>query len=187
MKKPKFNAVTLRALLITLVLLLTAGLSGGFYYAQNWLDGMAVDINTRSAELATNDSTQAQANLQNQLNSLQPVELKASGILSSSTDFQNSVSADVTRYASSTGIEIESVSPSQLPVGATATNIPGVQTRYVKVTLKNPIPFNNLVKFIKAIETNLPKMKLTGISLTHSSTMGNSVTVDPLTLEVYTK
>ena len=187
MKKPKFNATTLRAILITMVLVLTAGLTGGFYYAQNWLNDIAVDIETTSSQLTKEDNAEAQANLQNQLNNMQPVELKASGLLSSSTDYQNSVSTDISKYASSTGIEIDSVSPSQLPVGATATNIPGVQTRYVKVTLKNPIPFNNLVKFIKAIETNIPKMKLTGISLAHSSNMGNSITVDPLTLEVYTK
>ena len=163
------------------------GLGSGFYYAQNWLNQMAVDVNKTSSDLAKNDDTQVQANLQKEIASLKPVELKASGLLSSSSDYQSSVSSDLAKYATSTGIQIDGVSPSQLPVGANVSNIYGVQAKYVSVTLHNPVPFNNLIKFLKAIETNIPKMRLTGITINHSASLGGSVKVDPIILEVYTK
>jgi hypothetical protein len=166
---------------------MSVGLAGGFYYAQNWLNDMAVSINKERIELSKDDNIEAQTTLQNELNNLKSVELKAVGLISPSSDYQISVSADLSKYASNTGIQIDGVSPSQLPVGATVSNILGVQAKYVTVTIKNPVPFNNLVKFLKAIETNIPKMRLTGITIVHNSSMGNSVAVDPLTLEVYTK
>lgn len=179
--------MSLRASLIVLVILMIAVLAGGFYYAQNWLNDIAIEVNKTSTELAKNDSVQAQANLNKEISNQKPVETKASGLLSSSSDFQNTVTADVSKYATNTGIEIESVSPSQLPVGATVSNILGVNAQYIKVTLKNPVLYNNLIKFMKAIETNIPKMRLTGINITHNSSLGNSVSVDPIILEVYTK
>lgn len=187
MKKTKFNSTSLRASLILLVLLMIAVLAGGFYYAQNWLNDMAVEVNKTSTELAKNDNIQAQANLNKQITDLKPVELKASGLLSSSSVFQNTVTADVSRYATNTGIEIEGVSPSQLPVGATVSNVLGVNAQYIKVTLKNPVPYNNLIKFMKAIETNIPKMRLTGVNISHNPGMGGSVSIEPIILEVYTK
>jgi hypothetical protein len=187
MKKSKFDSTSLRAILIIIFTLMLAGLVGGFYYAQNWFNEMAVSINKTSAELAKNDNIQAQSNLQNELANLKPIKLKAGGLLSSSSNYQNTVSTDLSRYASNTGIQINDVSPTRLPIGALVSNVIGVQAKYVKVTLENPVPFNNLIKFLKAIETNIPKISLTGITLTHNSGMGGSVSVDPLILEVYTK
>jgi len=187
MKTVKFNATTLRNVLIVSILLLTTGLIGGFYYAQSWLNEMAVSVDETSSELAKADNDYAQSSLQNKLDSLKPVEVKASGLLYPSANYQDMVSADLAKYAAMTGAQIESVTPAQSPAGANAANITGAQTRYVKVTIKNPTDFNELVKLLKAIETNLPKMKPTGITITNIPGKDDSVTVGPLILEVYTK
>jgi hypothetical protein len=187
MKNVKFNATALRTILVVTVILLTAGLIGGFYYAQTLLNEMAVDVSKTSSELAKVDNDNAQSALQTKLDNLKPVEAKAIGIVYPSTDYQSMVSSDLSKYASSTGVQVEAVSPGQLPIGSTASNIAGIQTAYVKVTIKNPVPVDSLIKFIKAIETNLPKMKLKGITISNSADKDDSVAVDPLILEVYTK
>jgi hypothetical protein len=65
--------------------------------------------------------------------------------------------------------------------------IAGVKTQFVSVTLGNPVEFTKLLEFIQAIETNVPKMKLTGISMDSSSGQSGSVSVKPIIIEVYTE
>lgn len=187
MKKMKFDSIILRAILFTVVCLMILGFGIGFYFAQGFLNETATAINQKTTQLSQQKSTQAQNNLMSELTSLKPIQIKASSLTTSEASFVANATTDLSNYASKTGIQVEKVEPSQLPVGSNVSNVNGVQARYVKVTLKNPVPFNNLMKFIKAIETNIPKMRLTGISLGHNVNIGNSVTVEPLILEVYIK
>jgi hypothetical protein len=54
----------------------------------------------------------------------------------------------------------------------------------VSITLKTPIIYNNMIRFIKSIEQNLTKMQLSKISLAKDAASGG-VTSEALTLEVY--
>jgi hypothetical protein len=69
------------------------------------------------------------------------------------------------------------------------TDVPvsGVESQYVTVSLGGSIPFVKFYEFIQGIESNTPKMKLTGISLGSVSGQNGSVSVKPMIIEVYTE
>jgi len=62
-----------------------------------------------------------------------------------------------------------------------------VLPQFVSVTLGNPVQFSKLFEFIQAIESNTPKMKLTGISMDSVAGQNDAVSVQPIIIEVYTK
>lgn len=187
MKNKRFEATSLRTTLVILAAVMVAILFVGFYYAQSWLDSYAADINRASAILASKDNIQTQSELRSELARLKPSINKTNALLVPYGSYLATLAPDINKYASATGITITEISPSQLPDGALMSNVIDSQTRYLKITLKNPVPFGNLIKFIKALETNIPKMRLTGITLTHNDSDGGSISVGPIVVEVYTK
>lgn len=188
MNKFHFIATSLHKILIISLLLIICLIIGGFYYAQIWLKDIAVNSKSNSSQSTTSYGSTSQAQLQTELSSQKVAVDKAAGIVISSQDYQNKIKQDLDKYALDTGVTITDYGPTQPDsTGSIATPINGLQSNYVKVTIKNPIPYTNLIKFIKAIETNIPKMELTGISLSHSENSGDSVMVKPLIIEVYTK
>ena len=111
---------------------------------------------------------------------------KASGFIASSQTFQNQVTTDLKKYEDS-GIQISSTAPASGPP-ATFTKVPlptGIQSGFVTVTIKNPVDYNGLLKFIRAIETNIPKIRITGLNIKHVTDSDSSITVDPIVIEVY--
>lgn len=180
MKKPHLKATSLRTVMVIFITLIVVILVGGFYFAQSW-------FNNRASNSSINSPTSL-----NQPNNGSPSQTvassKAAEVVASKQDYQTKIQQDLNRYASSTGIKIKDYGPTQPPnTNVAATLINGVQTSFVKVTIENPVSYINLLKFIKAIETNLPKMKLTGINLSQPSDTGDTVNVAPLTLELYTR
>ncbi|NCQ54047.1 hypothetical protein COV88_02520 [Candidatus Saccharibacteria bacterium CG11_big_fil_rev_8_21_14_0_20_41_19] len=190
-RKPKtgLQATSLRKAMITLVVILIILASVGFYFGQDWLTKYAAEVDqTTSGSSASSSSSQALSQLHEEITNNQPIGAKASALVASSQNYQNKIISDLNKYASSTGISIAGYNLTQPTItgddaGAT---ISGVKSKFVTITLNNPIPIRSLLQFFKAIESNLPKMQITGISISSSSTKDN-VTVDPLTIEVYTK
>ena len=188
MKKHQLKAKTL-GVAMTIILLLLGGLIiGGFYYAQSWLSEKATN---------NNNSSQSTSGTANTINPNQPQNntvvqdanaVKAMTVVSSKSDYQTKIQQDLTKYASDTGVKIKDYGTTTAPTNSTTTSlINGVEANYVKITLENPVNFTNLIKFIKAIETNLPKMKITGLNLSRINNSGDSIKVDPITIEVYTR
>jgi len=182
----KFDSTYLRTILAITMVITLGGFVGGFYYAQDQLITFAKEVSQTSAELDKKDTNQAQTGLSSTLATLKPSVDKAASFIATTDTYLNAASRDINKYGASTGVEISEISPTQLtatPGGISAT---GIQSSYVRVVLKSPVDFVGLVKFIKAIETNLPKMKLKGINLSRTADP-NKVAVEPLIVEVYTK
>lgn len=189
MKKHQIKASLLRTLMLFVIFLIVGLLAGGFYYAQGWLGDFAASSNINSPQQTTNTLNPTDLiQLKNEISSQQITVSKAAGIVTSKQGYNSKIQKDLNKYASIIGITIKNYGSVQPPtVGETTplfTN--GVQASFVKITLENPVSYTNLIKFMKAIETNLPKMKLTGINLSRAGS-GDSVTVDPLIIEVYTR
>jgi hypothetical protein len=187
MKKSNIKATTLRTTMIVL-LFIVIGLSiTGFYFTQDWLGKFATEINS-TAPKSTVGSTNAEAikQLQDDIAKHQADTTKADAIIASSKDYQSQVTQDLNKYASSASVMIANYSFAQ-SAGTALTPLTGLQTSSATITLTNPVPFTNFMKFLKAIESNLPKMQLTGIDLTPATGSNDAVTVKPLTIEVYTR
>ena len=179
MSKLGFKATSLRTVMIFLFVISAVSLVGGFYYAQNTLRDIA--IKSKSDTPVTGDGislTDAQ----------KAANEKSLNIITSNQDYQTKIIGDINVYASNNNIAIENSGPSQGPASsnlAPLTN--GVQTNYISVTIKNPVNYTNLIKFIKAIETNIPKIQITSLTINRNADSKDSVNIDPLLLEVYTR
>lgn len=189
MKKTTLKASTLRSIMIVTIFI-TIGLLGyGFYYAQNWLNTYAVSVGEIVAKsTAKSTSSQGIAELQTEIGARQSAVSKASGITVSSSDYQSQIIGDLTKYALNNGILITDYDVANPAIADIKIQpISGVSSSYITITFGNPVPMTGLIKFLKSIETNLPKMQLTGISLKDNPSLAGTVNVDPITIEVYTK
>ncbi len=182
MKKSSLKPTTLRSVFVVLIFIIIIIMCGGFYYAQDQLYKLATENETSGS------SAQTDTQLMSDINSHQTTVEKANSITASNQDYQSQIMSDLNKYATATGVSIASQTSAQAPLNSTSTApITGVQINYVSVTLNNPVSYTNLIKFLKAIETNLPKMQLTGISITPNANTPDSVSVEPLIIKVYTK
>jgi hypothetical protein len=187
MSKSKLNAVTLRGILSTGVVLLIALASVGFYFAHNWLQEMAVSVSHSVAQSATTDnSVQALQKLQEELSTRQDIITKTNSIFTSTTTYQTQAVQDLIAYAAASGITISNYSfPAPgASSSATASSIPST---LVTITLTSPVSYTNLLKFMTLVEGNLPKMQITSINIGRIAGDSESVKIDQLTVAVYTR
>jgi hypothetical protein len=186
MKKATYSASSLKILLITLLIIFAAVAIGGFYYAQDWFNKYETSINEMSSSSATEMSPTQLNNLRIELTKYQSYINKTNSISAPQSDYHSAIQQDLNTYASATGIKITDFGPSNVHAPSTLSALPvGIQPAYVSVTIQNPVQYSGLVQFISAIETNLPKMRLTGINLKKADNPSGSVVVDPLVIEVY--
>ena len=189
MKKNKFNASTLRSLFLACVILLVVVIVGGFLFASNWISNHASDTKIKSyTTVSGNLSNTEIIKLQDDINSRRSASMKATSLIGSDQSFEKIIRQDLNKYAADTGITITSFGLTQKPSFMT-TDVPvsGVESQYVTVSLGGSIPFVKFYEFIQGIESNTPKMKLTGISLGSVSGQNGSVSVKPMIIEVYTE
>jgi hypothetical protein len=182
MKKSKLTATSLRSFMIFVIILAMLLACGGFYLAQNQLDSFSSEVTTAVAQATTggNKNTSAIARLKNDIKNNKAVFDKAAAIKAPTQTVQDQTMKDLNLYAARTGISIKDYSFGQ-PANAAAVS--GLS--YVTISINNPVLFSNLIKFFQAIETNLPKLQLTGINLNSSSS--GYVTSSPLIIGIYTR
>lgn len=192
MSKVKLKATTLRAGLSICVFVLLGLGAIGFYWTYDWLSDLADETRDSMVMISTNpddDETQVVAQLEEAIASRQEAADKAVDLTISSQNYQSRIIEDINSYAAGTGISITNYDfNSKADKETTSTTVGnGIRTEYVTVALGNPVNFANLLRFIKAIETNVPKMQLTDIKLSRSQSASDSVSVEPLTIEVYVR
>ncbi len=189
MKKIQLQASSLN-ILVTIVLFLVAGtIIGGFYYSQNWLNNLATTNNVSPSGPTTGSSGAIDlSKLQIDITNQKVASEKAIAMVVSRSDYQSLVQQDIRKYESETGVKVKDFSAAQQPTTtSTKPLLSGIQPGFIKITLLNPVTYTNLIKFIKAIETNIPKIKITGISLSRADGNSSSINVEPIILEVYTR
>jgi ribosomal protein L30E len=185
MKKSRISPAGLRSLLIVLILLLIGFAAVGFYFAQNALVTYSKVV-TQTVADSTNSGKDVQSlkKLQSDLSALQEVIAKTSNITATAANYQSQVIIDISTYAQISGINVSKYTFTQVPVAA-VIGVP--QSSTVTLALTSPMPYVNLLKFLRLIETNLPKMQVSSVNLTRIAEDSSTVHTDSITIDVYTK
>lgn len=186
MKKSKMTAVALRGILGTMIVIII-GLTGlGFYFAQNWLSDLAIDVSHTIADsTSSGNNIQALHKLQEELESRQDIISRANSLFTSKQTYQIQAVNDLTAYATATGISISNFTFPTTPTTTKSTTTDA--TTVVTLTLSNPVRYDSLIRFMQAIEGNLPKMQISSINLSRIEGDTQSVKIDQLTIAVSTR
>lgn len=178
------KARKLRNILIFLVILSLGAGGGVFYLARQWVLSYSQEVSNSVAQVeASSNTATSLANLKVALVSQQDVIALAKNISSPIDSWQSQAIKDLGVYAAASGISITDYN-------SKATNPSDgdtIKTEKLSVKLLSPISYEGLLKFMKLIQTNAPKMYVD--SLTISRVEGNStmVNVDSIDIGVYVK
>ena len=183
-KSNKLTPTSLRTILITVLIIAIGATCYGFYKSQIWLTKYATSVGqTINSSKYGTMSPEGLAALEQVLTNRQASIEKAAAIVVSRANYQSQAISDLNIYAAKTNITITDYSVADTII--TNSTIGGITSKYLKISLQNPIKMEDFLQFLSLIETNLPKMQLTGISLSQASE--NMINIDPLTIELYTE
>lgn len=204
MKAAELTATRLRLLLSSALFLTTIVGVAIFYFANGVLSQVAADVSRTAADAdASYNNLQSLQQTEKKLKENESIVQRAGEVVanSQSYQYQNQIVSDINNYASRSNIEITNIdfstdgkttqSPGNAPAAPSsgATSAPaavpaGVQTATITVTLKNPVKYNNFLRFLQSIEQNLTKIQLASISISNDD---GGISSDVLTLKVYIK
>ena len=180
------KATSLNKLLKTLFFITLIIIIGGFYCAQNFLRDIAHKSQMSNPATIT-DITMVQE-LKIQLSNYKTQIKKASDLTTTQANFRNQTIDDVNTYATKAGISIDGYDTTSSSNNiASSVQMTGIMPQYITVTFKNPVPYANFLQWIKYVESNIPKMQVTGIDISSADTNSTTINVKPLTIEVFTK
>ncbi len=190
MKKHKQKASSLRTILILMIISIIGLSAAGFYFVQDWFSEIATDINKSATTVSTTDNSSSQAlkQVRDEIVANQSLVDKAESLVVPVDKYQQVVD-DIKRYASNNDItiskyDLEEPQKTSIP---SSTTISGITSRYITITIENPVPIKNLLQFFKAIETNSPILQIVGVNISRYQDSTDSVSIDPIIIEVYTK
>ena len=197
MKRHPLTATSLRVILSVSMFIVAAVGGVAFWVANSKLEEYAVEVSHTSADAtASRDNLQNLQKIQQELEEDKEVVQRTSSIVadSQSYQYQNQIITDLNDYAAKAGIAITNINFASTttqttpgtPTPAAPTTPSGVKSMPVSITIKNPVDYLNLLKFVNSIEENLTKMQISRINLSKDPTR-NSVTSDALTIEVYVR
>lgn len=188
MKKNQFKATTLRMILLTATLIISVVSVGGFYVTQGLLKKLAEQHNKSFDTTSSAKSNIPIGKLQSDIANNQEIIDRIDNVYMSKHDYQSKTIDDLKKYASVSNVSISDYSfeKASSKDSKTEQSSESIENK-LTITITNPIKFSNLIKFIKGIETNSPKMQLTGIDISQVVGQKEMVNVKPLTIKVYTK
>jgi hypothetical protein len=200
MKSRTLTASGFRTILIIGLFIVASFGTALFWLTDDYLRSYAVEVNHTSVDAsASQNNVQTLQKIQQDLATKKDIVDRASGIVagSKSYQYQDQIIKDLNDYAAKSGLTITNLdfsataptggtTQTKTPAAAVAPTISGVKSVSVNVTLKNPMSYNNILKFIQSIEQNLTKMQISKIGLTKDPATGG-VTSEVFTLEVYTR
>jgi hypothetical protein len=188
MKKMSFSAVTLSWIFIGLISLTLVGTGFGCWYLQKLLAAERISADHAKIDASISASELQKAhNLQIYLsNNKEHIEKAAAVVAETKTyQYQNQIVADVNQFASIAGVTVLGF---DFPVQTTAKPAAkGVKTIQATVTLQNPVPYENYLRFLKLIEQNLTKMQITDISITPDEKVIGRINNPTVGLQVYVR
>ncbi|MFZ2125331.1 MAG: hypothetical protein WA087_01025 [Candidatus Saccharimonadales bacterium] len=185
MRSKNLQATSMRSILMFLLATLIIISAAGFYFAQDWLDNMADDVSNSSSSANPSDSNaQALSSIKTEIAKNKSAADKANSLVSTNANYKAQMAKDINKYASQTGVSIKSINVNQPPTASDISN--DIQTGYATVVFNNPVSIQNLLLFIKCIETNSPKMQISEIDITAQKS-SSSVIVKPITIRGYFK
>lgn len=206
MKKSTMTATKLRILLsvgLAVSIILTGGL---FYLGRGQLDALATDVGQAVADAnASQNNIEALKQTEQELEANRDVVARVDKVVADSKqyNYQNSIVTDLNAYAQRYGLAITNIDFSSTSTSATSAPTPAspgvegeaapaasassVKTVTVNVTLENPVDYDNLLRFLRAIERNLTKMQVANFGVTKSTDNPKEVSANSLSIELHVK
>lgn len=189
------TAVKLRNILIICVILSLGVIGALMYYASKYLGAEATKTLHAKIDVQLIDKDIDQLkNLERTLEANKASVEKAHQIVSDSKQYQyqDQIVSDINTYAAVAGVNVVgfdfgSTGTTQTTKPLNAPQINGVKTLNVTLTLASPMPFDNYLKFVKAIEQNLTKMQVSGINLAPDPLNNSMITNPTVVLIVYVR
>lgn len=182
--KKGMQATSVKKFLIVVIVLLLSATAGAFYLGLQVIKGHATEVNHTVADSnASSEKVETLRNLKQYLSDSQSLVEKANQLFSTEADYQSVALSDLQRYAAATGVTIANTNFDNNDAdGASAGG------HSVTIGLASPVSYNSLIRFLDAIEGNLPKMQVSGIDISRPSS-GNAgqVEVQDITIMISTR
>ncbi len=192
------SAVRLRIVLLSLLgLLVILAIALGFFGMQ-YLQAQATDVQKVVYEAVNGDQKVRRIQeLAHDLETNQEAVKRSTQIVAERKNYQNSIISDLQTIAKQAGVSIMSYTFTDNAAAGSATSgakpatpaapaAGGLGTKVVTISLKNPVKYRNLLSFLHYIEQNLTKMQVAQVSMSNVEGT-DAITVDTLTIEVYTR
>lgn len=209
MKKTHLTPTTLRLILSTGLILAIAAAVIVFVFASGRLGEVATTVSHKVSDAKASQNSLANLKkIEEFIADHQETVTRANEIVaeSKSYEYQDQIIYDLKTYAENADITItnfdfaagNSSTTTAAPVAGAAapaagtpapteTAAPaasGVKSTSVSISVESPVRYENILRFIKAVEQNLTKMQVSAVSLA-KGTGKDEVGTDTLTIEVY--
>lgn len=206
-QKSRFTATKLRVVLIAMLITTAILAAGLFYISQKQLTTIASSVGQSLSDAnASQNNIATLKQIEKELADNHDIVERASKVVADSQqyNYQNVIVRDLNAYADRNDLTITNISfgsgqtsgasasPAPTTGDATATPAAGaatgsLATTQVVITLKTPVPYENLLHFLRALELNLTKMQVASVKLNKAGEDAKSVDTQSLTIELHTK
>lgn len=175
--KKEFRPQTLRSLLSVLFIIILIAGGAGFYFGLEKVREYAQQVDNRIADAnASAKQIEELQVLKSQLSQSNSLVEKANQLFSTPASYQAQVLSDLKTYADLAGLSLANTS-----FGNPAES--GVHT--ITISLKQPVTYTGLITFLNNVESNLPKMQVSSISLGQPVSGGaNSVKTGDIKIDI---
>lgn len=175
------KAAQLRGLLTLLFLLVIAGGAGLYYLSLDTLKEYATEVNNKviDSEASAKQVQQLQT-LESQLSQSDGLISKANDIFATEGNFQSQAIRDVRRYAQLTNLTIQTTTFNE---DASTPN-----SRSFIVEIGSPASYQNFIRFLRGIENNIPKMEVTELKISRSTSgLNDQIDINGITMVIHVK
>lgn len=175
-----------------LLVSLFAGLVAGLFLAHGMLSAKVREVDHLKIDNELTEKKVARAkNLAVTLSKNEDSAKRAAAIVADSKtyEYQNQIVEDLSSYASAAGLTILgfNFASDSDPTASSTKKVAGLNTVTANITLKNPVPYNNYLRFLKLIERNLTKMQVTKLDIAADLKSPGTINSPSLGVEVYVK
>lgn len=192
MKNGSLTAVRLRLILsISLIAIALAG-AAGFAAIHSMLLTTAETVSKTSADAtASGNNLQALQRVEQELETYQSVVNRSTQIVADSRNYQyqNQIINDLNSYAQRSGVTVTNIDFSAEANAASGnsnsiTPPAGLRAATISIALQNPMPYGNILRFIKSIENNLTQMQIARVSISQAE---GGVASDALSITIFVR
>jgi hypothetical protein len=184
----KMQATTTRNILATILVIVIIGSAVGFYFGLQIIKTYAIEVtHTVTDSHASGNTIGELSQLKQQLADGQGLVAKANELFSTPATYQTQALKDISKYASEAGISISSIDSAKPTNPSSPTPAMSSDSSEV-ITIQSPVSYAKFLQFLDAIEGNLPKMQITGITIGRpTNPSGDLITTDTITVTVSTR
>lgn len=172
------KAQSLQKFLTALLVLIVIAFAGSFYVSLQALRDYAIEVNHRLQDAdASGQQIQELQTLKSQLSQSQTLVDKANSLFATADNYQSQILTDINNRASAAGVSVAS----------TEFDGSGANTsqRVVTVKLNEPVTYSRFIAFLSGIESNVPKMQVSSVTLGHvAGGNSESVTVSDIKITI---